>query len=89
MKKELVDKQRPILDMYQNLSQIKKRLEELGKHVKLEEVKLIPFDDLVKKPAQNMVSVGLGQENCFFFMNINPNRLQVFDIRMSNVIFLY
>lgn len=45
LKKDLVEKQKPVLDLYQNLLQIKKRLEELGKVVQLEEVKLLPYNE--------------------------------------------
>ncbi|XP_076274411.1 uncharacterized protein LOC143205180 isoform X2 [Rhynchophorus ferrugineus] len=49
MKKELIEKQKPVLDLYQNLVQIKKRLEELGKHVKLDDLKLLPLEDFRKQ----------------------------------------
>ncbi|KAG5886703.1 hypothetical protein JTB14_015768 [Gonioctena quinquepunctata] len=45
LKKDLAEKQKPVLDLYQNLVQIKKRLEELGKVVYLEEVKMMPYEE--------------------------------------------
>nr|CAI5844156.1 unnamed protein product [Callosobruchus analis] len=51
LKKDLLEKQKPVLDLYQNLVQIKKKLEELGKNVQLEEVKLMNYDgDAPKRP---------------------------------------
>lgn len=49
MKRELLEKQKPLVDLYQNLNQIKKRLEELGKIVKLEEVRIVSFEDFSTK----------------------------------------
>lgn len=43
MSKEMADKQKPIIDLYQNLVLIKSKLEQLGRHVELEEIKVIPF----------------------------------------------
>lgn len=45
LKKELSEKQKPVMDLYQNLIQIKKRLEELGKIVYLEEVKVMSYNE--------------------------------------------
>ncbi|XP_074037753.1 uncharacterized protein isoform X2 [Leptinotarsa decemlineata] len=45
LQKDLAEKQKPVLDLYQNLIQIKKRLEELGKIVYLEEMKLLPYNE--------------------------------------------
>ncbi|XP_050307941.1 cingulin-like protein 1 isoform X2 [Anthonomus grandis grandis] len=59
MKKDLQEKQKPIIELYQNLVQIKKRLEEFGKNVKVDEVKLITFDEMNKKPQNNL---GGGEE---------------------------
>ncbi|KAH1014701.1 hypothetical protein HUJ05_012543 [Dendroctonus ponderosae] len=49
LKKELLEKQKPVVDMYRNLIQIKKRLDELGKFVKLEDFKLVAVSNY-KKP---------------------------------------
>lgn len=61
MKKDLIEKQKPVLDLYQNLLQIKKRLEELGKVVQLEEVKLLPYNDAEEK-VQEVIPTGGGGE---------------------------
>ncbi|CAH1962431.1 unnamed protein product [Acanthoscelides obtectus] len=54
LKKDLLEKQKPVLDLYQNLVQIKKKLEELGKHVQLEQVKLMNYDgDAPKHPESD------------------------------------
>ncbi|CAH1160222.1 unnamed protein product, partial [Phaedon cochleariae] len=58
LKEDLAEKQKPVLDLYQNLVQIKKKLEELGKVVFLEEVKLMPFNE-----AQEMSAVGAAGES--------------------------
>lgn len=50
MEKELTEKQKPVMDLYQNLVQIKKRLEELGKIVYLEEVKLMSYNETTELP---------------------------------------
>ncbi|KAJ8936875.1 hypothetical protein NQ314_012139 [Rhamnusium bicolor] len=52
LKKDLVEKQKPVLDLYQNLLQIKRRLEELGKVVQLEEVKLMPYNEIQDSAAE-------------------------------------
>lgn len=49
MKREMVEKQRPVLDLYQGLVQIKNKLEELGKTVKLEDIRLLTYEEY-KKP---------------------------------------
>lgn len=54
MRRELLEKQKPIMDLYHNLSQLKSRLEELGRSVKLEEVKLVYFEDCNKKLNYNV-----------------------------------
>lgn len=50
LKKVLSEKQKPVLDSYQNLIQIKKRLEELCKIVYVEEVKLMLYNELMNLP---------------------------------------
>ncbi|CAH0561376.1 unnamed protein product [Brassicogethes aeneus] len=42
--KELIDKQKPVLDLYENLVQIKAKLNELGKSVQLEEIKVLSVE---------------------------------------------
>ncbi|XP_048519816.1 uncharacterized protein LOC125503462, partial [Dendroctonus ponderosae] len=49
MRRDLLEKQKPIMDLYHNLTQLKSRLEELGRSVKLEDVKLVYFEDCNKK----------------------------------------
>lgn len=60
LKKELMEKQKPVLDLYQNLVQIKKRLEELGKVVQLEEVKLLPVEEEKEKQKKEPETEGGG-----------------------------
>lgn len=49
MKKELCEKQKPVLDMYESLITIKKGLEDGGKNVVLGTIKLIEFNEKGKK----------------------------------------
>ncbi|KAJ8910164.1 hypothetical protein NQ315_005767 [Exocentrus adspersus] len=59
LKKDLLEKQKPVLDLYQNLVQIKRRLEELGKAVQLDEIKLLPYNDKPgKEPEQTEGGAG-------------------------------
>ncbi|KAL3267417.1 hypothetical protein HHI36_011546 [Cryptolaemus montrouzieri] len=48
-KKDLIEKQRPIMDLYQNLLEIKKHLAEFGKIVEIEEIKLISIEEPERK----------------------------------------
>ncbi|XP_066262199.1 golgin subfamily A member 6-like protein 24 [Euwallacea similis] len=43
LKKELIDKQKPVIDLYRSLLETKKKLEEVGKLVTLEDIKLVPY----------------------------------------------
>ncbi|CAG9764785.1 unnamed protein product [Ceutorhynchus assimilis] len=45
MKQDLEGKQKPVLDLYKNLTQIKMRLEDLGKTVRLEDVKMVSVSE--------------------------------------------
>ncbi|XP_057654704.1 myosin heavy chain, clone 203-like isoform X1 [Diorhabda carinulata] len=47
LQKDLLEKQKPVLDLYQSLLQIKKKLENLGKSVCLEEIKLVPASGII------------------------------------------
>lgn len=71
LKKDLIEKQKPVLDLYQNLLQIKKRLEELGKVVQLEEVKLLPYN-VAEEKVQEVPTGGGGEtispEVCYLYM---------------------
>lgn len=51
LKKEMNEKQRPVLDLYNSLAQTKKKLEEFGKVVQLEEIKLIPVGNVEKNES--------------------------------------
>lgn len=51
MRTDLLEKQRPVLEMYQKLVKIKKQLEKLGKLVTLEDLKFIPFTEC-KQPLK-------------------------------------
>ncbi|XP_066142388.1 uncharacterized protein [Euwallacea fornicatus] len=43
LKKDLIDKQKPVIDLYRSLLETKKKLEEVGKFVTLEDIKLVPY----------------------------------------------
>ncbi|XP_050305465.1 golgin subfamily A member 6-like protein 7 [Anthonomus grandis grandis] len=45
MRNELLEKQKPVLDLYQNLLQIKKQLEKHHKTVQLDDIKLLSYHD--------------------------------------------
>ncbi|XP_044748786.1 myosin-10-like isoform X2 [Coccinella septempunctata] len=60
-KKELLEKQRPVMDLYQNLLEIKKQLAEFGKCVELEEIKLVALDE-PKKQSDHPCGDVLNQE---------------------------
>ncbi|XP_050501237.1 myosin-8-like isoform X2 [Diabrotica virgifera virgifera] len=57
--KDLIEKQKPVLDLYQSLVHIKKKLEEFGKNVCLEEIKLIPYSGIPETPKD--VEAGAGE----------------------------
>ncbi|XP_018331754.1 myosin-9-like isoform X2 [Agrilus planipennis] len=61
LKKELIDKQKPVLEVYQNLTQLKKKLEESGKTVHLEEMKFIDCNEVIPR-ARTPLSAGKREE---------------------------
>lgn len=58
MKRELVEKQKPILDMYESLLTMKKGLEDNGKAVVLGTLKLIEFDEKGKREEKENLTGG-------------------------------
>ncbi|XP_045479629.1 myosin-10-like isoform X3 [Harmonia axyridis] len=60
-KKELSEKQRPVMDLYQNLLEIKKQLAEFGKSVELEEIKFVSMEE-PKKHSDHPCGDVLNQE---------------------------
>ncbi|CAG9827323.1 unnamed protein product [Diabrotica balteata] len=57
--KDLIEKQKPVLDLYQSLVHIKKKLEEFGKNVCLDEIKLIPYSGI--QETQKDIEAGAGE----------------------------
>ncbi|GJQ81192.1 hypothetical protein Trydic_g23361 [Trypoxylus dichotomus] len=51
LRKELELKQKPVFELYEALIQIKRKLEESGKAVPLETIKLVDYEYLADKPA--------------------------------------
>lgn len=62
LKRDLLGKQQPVLEMYQNLKQMKKKLEETGKTVVLDTMKFIEFDDEKSKSTAEKIDLsGAGE----------------------------
>ncbi|XP_060531861.1 myosin heavy chain, clone 203-like isoform X2 [Cylas formicarius] len=80
MKKELLEKQKPVLDLYQSLAKIKKRLEELGKQVVLEEFKLVPTEDHGKAQGH-----GAGEEVSVEMVTTMKNSIEEIPITLMEI----
>ncbi|CAG9766969.1 unnamed protein product [Ceutorhynchus assimilis] len=59
LKKELLEKQKPVIEIYQSLTTIKKKLQQMGKNVKLDEVKLVPYQDLNETPEEQQEQMSM------------------------------
>ncbi|KAL1506866.1 hypothetical protein ABEB36_006149 [Hypothenemus hampei] len=58
LKKELLEKQVPLIALYNKMVDVKKRLEVLGKSVELEEFKFVSFEDYYKEQKSHTDSDG-------------------------------